>query len=138
SESVLRQAQHERTMRGLPLVLSLSEDSPVPTEGRGCVTQGNRRPDMLLLIDNYDSFTFNLYQYLMELGQEVEVYRNDQITVEDCLAMRPDHVVISPGPCSPAEAGISVDLVRAFEGRAPLLGVCLGHQCIAEAYGGDV
>jgi anthranilate synthase component II len=93
---------------------------------------------MLLLIDNYDSFTFNLYQYLMELGAEVEVHRNDQISVEDCLAMRPDHVVISPGPCSPKEAGISVDLVRAFEGEAPLLGVCLGHQSIGEAYGGRI
>ena len=93
---------------------------------------------MLLLIDNYDSFTFNLYQYLAELGEEVEVRRNDQITVEDCLAMRPDHVVISPGPCTPNEAGISVDLVRAFEGQAPLLGVCLGLQCIGVAYGGVV
>ena len=93
---------------------------------------------MLLLIDNYDSFTFNLYQYLSELGAAVEVHRNDQVSVEDCLAMRPEHVVISPGPCSPHEAGISVDLVRAFAGRAPLLGVCLGHQCIGEAFGGDV
>ena len=93
---------------------------------------------MLLLIDNYDSFTFNLYQYLSELGAAVEVHRNDQITVEDCLAMRPEHVVISPGPCSPHEAGISVDLVRAFARRAPLLGVCLGHQCIGEAFGGEV
>ena len=93
---------------------------------------------MILLIDNYDSFTYNLYQYLMELGAEVEVHRNDTITVEDCLSMRPERVVISPGPCSPKEAGISVDLVKAFEGRAPLLGVCLGHQCIGEAYGGVV
>ena len=93
---------------------------------------------MLLLIDNYDSFTFNLYQYLSELGAQVEVHRNDQISVEDCIAMRPDQVVISPGPCSPHEAGISVDLVTAFAGVAPLLGVCLGHQCIGEAFGGDV
>ena len=93
---------------------------------------------MLLLIDNYDSFTFNLYQYLSELGAEVEVHRNDQISVEDCIAMRPDQVVISPGPCSPHEAGISVGLVTAFAGVAPLLGVCLGHQCIGEAFGGDV
>src|SRR5258706_15426753 len=92
---------------------------------------------MLLLIDNYDSFTFNLYQYLSELGAEVEVHRNDQISVEDCLSMAPDQVVISPGPCSPHEAGISVDLVKAFAGRTPLLGVCLGHQCIGEAFGGD-
>ena len=93
---------------------------------------------MLLLIDNYDSFTFNLYQYLSELGAEVEVHRNDQITVEDCISMKPDQVVISPGPCSPHEAGISVGLVTAFAGVAPLLGVCLGHQCIGEAFGGDV
>ena len=93
---------------------------------------------MLLLIDNYDSFTYNLYQYLSELGAQVEVHRNDQISVEDCIAMRPDQVVISPGPCSPHEAGISVDLVTAFAGVAPLLGVCLGHQCIGEAFGGDV
>jgi anthranilate synthase component II len=93
---------------------------------------------MLLLIDNYDSFTYNLYQYLAELGEQVEVHRNDQITVEDCLAMNPEHVVISPGPCSPKEAGISVDLIHAFAGKAPLLGVCLGHQCIGEAYGGLV
>ena len=93
---------------------------------------------MLLLIDNYDSFTYNLYQYLAELGEQVEVHRNDQITVEDCLAMQPEHVVISPGPCSPKEAGISVDLIHAFAGKAPLLGVCLGHQCIGEAYGGVV
>ncbi|MSP22022.1 MAG: aminodeoxychorismate/anthranilate synthase component II [Dehalococcoidia bacterium] len=93
---------------------------------------------MLLLIDNYDSFTFNLYQYLAELGADVEVHRNDEITVEDCLAMRPDHIVISPGPCSPSEAGISVDLVRRAAGTAPLLGVCLGHQSIGEAFGGVV
>jgi len=93
---------------------------------------------MILLIDNYDSFTYNLYQYFTELGGQVEVHRNDQISVAECLAMNPEHVVISPGPCSPKEAGISVDLVRAFEGKAPLLGVCLGLQCIGEAYGGIV
>src|SRR5688572_20920346 len=93
---------------------------------------------MLLLIDNYDSFTFNLYQYLAELGADVEVHRNDEISVEDCLAMQPDHIVISPGPCSPSEAGISVDLVRRAAGTAPLLGVCLGHQSIGEAFGGVV
>ena len=93
---------------------------------------------MLLLIDNYDSFTFNLYQYLAELGADIEVHRNDEISVEDCLAMRPDHIVISPGPCSPAEAGISVELVRKAAGTAPLLGVCLGHQSIGEAFGGVV
>jgi anthranilate synthase/aminodeoxychorismate synthase-like glutamine amidotransferase len=93
---------------------------------------------MLLLIDNYDSFTFNLYQYLSELGAEVEVYRNDQLTVEDCLAMGPERIVVSPGPCTPNEAGISIDLIRAAAGRVPLLGVCLGHQAIGQAFGGDV
>jgi anthranilate synthase/aminodeoxychorismate synthase-like glutamine amidotransferase len=93
---------------------------------------------MLLLIDNYDSFTFNLYQYLSELGAEVEVYRNDQLTVEDCLQMGPERIVVSPGPCTPNEAGISIDLIRAAAGRVPLLGVCLGHQAIGQAFGGDV
>ena len=93
---------------------------------------------MLLLIDNYDSFTFNLYQYLAELGAEVEVVRNDALSVEDCLQMAPERIVISPGPCTPGEAGISVELVRAAAGRVPLLGVCLGHQAIGEAFGGHV
>ena len=93
---------------------------------------------MLLLIDNYDSFTFNLYQYLAELGADVEVHRNDEITVEDCLQMGADHIVISPGPCTPNEAGISVDLIKAAAGQVPLLGVCLGHQAIGQAFGGDV
>ncbi|MSQ28755.1 MAG: aminodeoxychorismate/anthranilate synthase component II [Dehalococcoidia bacterium] len=93
---------------------------------------------MLLLIDNYDSFTYNLYQYLCELGAEVEVHRNDQITVEDIAAMRPERIVVSPGPCTPKEAGISVEVIRRFGAGTPLLGVCLGHQCIGEAYGGVV
>jgi anthranilate synthase component II len=93
---------------------------------------------MLLLIDNYDSFTFNLYQYLAELGADVEVHRNDEISVEDCLQMGADHIVISPGPCTPNEAGISVDLIKAAAGQVPLLGVCLGHQAIGQAFGGDV
>ncbi len=93
---------------------------------------------MLLLIDNYDSFTYNLYQYLAELGAEVEVHRNDQISVEDCLAMAPERIVVSPGPCTPDEAGISVDLIRAAAGQVPLLGVCLGHQAIGRAFGGNV
>ncbi|MGD9933242.1 MAG: aminodeoxychorismate/anthranilate synthase component II [Dehalococcoidia bacterium] len=92
----------------------------------------------VLLIDNYDSFTYNLYQFLCELGAEVTVIRNDQATVADCLALDPDHVVISPGPCTPAEAGISSDVIRAFAGKVPVLGVCLGHQCIYEVYGGTV
>jgi anthranilate synthase component II len=93
---------------------------------------------MLLMIDNYDSFTYNLYQYLCELGEEVEVYRNDKIGLEDIDAMAPQRIVISPGPGTPAEAGISVETVRRFAGKVPLLGVCLGHQCIGEAFGGVV
>ena len=93
---------------------------------------------MLLLIDNYDSFTYNLYQYLSELGATVEVVRNDEASVEDCLAMGPDRIVVSPGPCTPAEAGISIDLIRAAAGQVPLLGVCLGHQSIGEAFGARV
>ena len=93
---------------------------------------------MLLLIDNYDSFTYNLYQYLCELGEEVEVVRNDELSVEDCLAMAPGRIVISPGPGTPSDAGISVDLIRAVAGAVPLLGVCLGHQCIGEAFGGRI
>ena len=93
---------------------------------------------MLLLIDNYDSFTYNLYQYLCELGADVEVFRNDKIGLEDIDAMAPERIVISPGPGSPKDAGISVETIRRFAGRMPLLGVCLGHQCIGEAYGGVV
>jgi anthranilate synthase/aminodeoxychorismate synthase-like glutamine amidotransferase len=92
----------------------------------------------VVLIDNYDSFTYNLYQYLSELGAEVTVVRNDAATVEDVERMSPERIVISPGPCTPAEAGISVEVVRRFAGRTPLLGVCLGHQCIGEAFGGVV
>jgi len=93
---------------------------------------------MLLMIDNYDSFTYNLYQYLCELGEEVEVFRNDKIGLEDIDAMAPERIVISPGPGTPSEAGISVETVRRFAGKVPLLGVCLGHQCIGEAFGGVV
>lgn len=93
---------------------------------------------MILLIDNYDSFTYNLYQYLCELGAEVRVVRNDQITVQEVEIMAPEKIVISPGPCTPREAGISNDIVRHFEGRLPILGVCLGHQCIGYSYGGTV
>lgn len=92
----------------------------------------------ILMIDNYDSFTYNLVQYLGELGAEVTVYRNDALEVGDIAALDPAGIVLSPGPCSPAEAGISVDTVRAYAGRIPLLGVCLGHQAIAAAYGGKV
>jgi anthranilate synthase/aminodeoxychorismate synthase-like glutamine amidotransferase len=93
---------------------------------------------MLLLIDNYDSFTFNLYQYLCELGAQIEVHRNDKIGLEDIDQMAPERIVISPGPCTPKEAGVSVETVRRFAGKVPLLGVCLGHQCIGEAFGGVV
>jgi anthranilate synthase/aminodeoxychorismate synthase-like glutamine amidotransferase len=93
---------------------------------------------VILIVDNYDSFTYNLYQHLCSLGQEVEVHRNDKITVEEIEAARPSHIVISPGPCSPKEAGISCDVIRHFAGKTPILGVCLGHQCIGEAFGGVV
>jgi len=93
---------------------------------------------MLLLIDNYDSFTYNLYQYLCELGTEVRVVRNDKTTTPEIEAMAPKRIVISPGPCTPKEAGISVEVVRRFAGRVPILGVCLGHQCIGEAFGAVV
>ena len=91
-----------------------------------------------LLIDNYDSFTYNLYQYLSELGAEVVVHRNDQVTIEACDALAPERIVISPGPGRPAGAGISTELVRRFAGRTPVLGVCLGHQCICEAFEGEI
>jgi anthranilate synthase component II len=95
---------------------------------------------VILLLDNYDSFTFNLYQYIRELGAEVAVHRNDQITVEEIEAMLPqlDGIVISPGPCTPTEAGVSVPVIQTFGGRTPILGVCLGHQSIGAAFGGRV
>ena len=93
---------------------------------------------MLLMIDNYDSFTYNLVQYLGELGADVRVYRNDAITVDEIAALRPREIVISPGPCTPAEAGVSVDVIRRFSGEIPILGVCLGHQCIGAAFGGNI
>ena len=93
---------------------------------------------MILLIDNYDSFTFNLYQYLAELGAEVVVKRNDKITLDEVAELAPERIVISPGPCTPNEAGISVDLIRRFAGEVPILGVCLGHQSLAVAFGGNV
>ena len=93
---------------------------------------------MLLMIDNYDSFTYNLVQYLRELGAEVVVHRNDRIGIEEIRTLRPERIVLSPGPCSPAEAGICCDVIRAFGASIPLLGVCLGHQCIGAAYGGRI
>jgi len=93
---------------------------------------------MLLMLDNYDSFTYNLVQYFGELGEDVRVLRNDQTTVEDIAALKPSRICVSPGPCSPAEAGISVELIRAFAGKVPVLGVCLGHQSIGAAFGGNI
>jgi anthranilate synthase/aminodeoxychorismate synthase-like glutamine amidotransferase len=93
---------------------------------------------MVFVLDNYDSFTYNLVQYLGELGQQVEVRRNDQVTPQDVEAMRPDHILVSPGPCTPQMAGISIDLIKHFAGKRPVLGVCLGHQAIGAAFGGNV
>ncbi|NRA25469.1 MAG: aminodeoxychorismate/anthranilate synthase component II [Oleispira sp.] len=93
---------------------------------------------MLLMIDNYDSFTYNVVQYFAELGAEVQVYRNDEITLEQIEALNPDHLVISPGPCTPNEAGISVEAIRHFAGKLPILGICLGHQSIGQVFGGDI
>jgi len=93
---------------------------------------------MLLMIDNYDSFTYNLVQYLGELGAEVRVYRNDQISVREIEALAPDHIVISPGPCTPNQAGVSIDVINYFCGKLPILGVCLGHQAIGQAFGGRI
>ena len=93
---------------------------------------------MLLMIDNYDSFTYNLVQYFAELGEDVRVFRNDEITLEGIAALEPDQLVLSPGPCSPAEAGICVSAIEAFTGRLPILGVCLGHQAIGAALGGKI
>lgn len=93
---------------------------------------------MLVMIDNYDSFTYNLVQYFGELGAEVRVFRNDQVTVAELEALKPDHLVISPGPCSPSEAGISVEAIQYFAGKLPILGVCLGHQSIGQAFGGKI
>ncbi len=93
---------------------------------------------MLLMIDNYDSFTYNLVQYFYQLGQKVEVHRNDEISIQDIEKKHPDYIVISPGPCTPKEAGISVELIQKFKDKLPILGVCLGHQCIGAAFGARI
>jgi para-aminobenzoate synthetase component 2 len=93
---------------------------------------------VILVIDNYDSFTYNLVQYLGELGEAAEVRRNDQVTLDEIAELKPDHILISPGPCTPNEAGISLALIDRFKGEIPILGVCLGHQAIAQAFGGEV
>ena len=93
---------------------------------------------MILMIDNYDSFTYNLVQYLGEMGQQLKVFRNDKVTVEQLEEMTPDRIVISPGPCTPNEAGISVEAIKHFAGRVPILGVCLGHQSVGAAFGGEI
>lgn len=93
---------------------------------------------MLLMIDNYDSFTFNVVQYLAELGADVHVVRNDELTVEQIKALQPERIVISPGPCTPNEAGVSLEVIKTFAGVTPILGICLGHQSIGQAFGGDV
>lgn len=93
---------------------------------------------MILVIDNYDSFTYNLVQYLGELGEEVKVFRNDEISIQEIEALAPDHILISPGPCTPNEAGISLELLQHFKGVIPIFGVCLGHQAIGQAFGGNV
>ena len=107
---------------------------------RHCATGSTRYTGfhMVFVLDNYDSFTYNLVQYVGELGAKVEVRRNDEVTVQEIEAMHPDRIVISPGPCTPQEAGISIELIRHFAGKLPLLGVCLGHQAIGAAFGGQV
>jgi para-aminobenzoate synthetase component II len=100
--------------------------------------EGSRRIKMILLIDNYDSFTFNLAQYLGQMGENVEIRRNDQITLDEIEELQPERIIISPGPCTPKEAGISVPLIQRFAGKIPILGVCLGHQAIGAAFGGRV
>ncbi len=93
---------------------------------------------MVFVLDNYDSFTYNLVQYLGELGATVEVRRNDQVRLDEIADLRPDHILVSPGPCTPQDAGVSIELIRHFTGKVPILGVCLGHQAIGAAFGGDI
>src|ERR1700749_1056821 len=104
----------------------------------GSASGATLEESMVFVLDNYDSFTYNLVQYLGELGAAVEVRRNDELTVEEVEALKPDRILLSPGPCTPGEAGILVPLIRHMAGKVPILGVCLGHQAIGEAFGGDV
>ena len=107
------------------------------TVAAGAAVESTKEADVLL-IDNYDSFTYNLYQYMCELGASVVVRRNDQVTVAECIALEPKRIMISPGPGNPSDAGVSMDVIKEFAGKIPIFGVCLGHQCIYECYGGDV
>ena len=107
------------------------------TVAAGAAVLSTQEADVLL-IDNYDSFTYNLYQYMCELGASVVVRRNDQVTIEECVALKPKRIMISPGPGNPSDAGISMDVIKEFAGKVPIFGVCLGHRCIYECYGGDV
>src|SRR5258706_780576 len=108
-----------------------------PPQGGRAVQRGEGNP-MIVMLDNYDSFTYNLVQYLAELGAEVSVFRNDEISTEELQRLQPSHLVVSPGPCTPDEAGISLEAIRVLAGRVPILGVCLGHQAIGQAFGGKV
>jgi anthranilate synthase/aminodeoxychorismate synthase-like glutamine amidotransferase len=112
---------------------------PVLPDSRNEAAGAPRKgPNVVVMIDNYDSFTYNLVQYLGELGEEVRVFRNDRVGVDEIAALAPAHIVISPGPCTPAEAGVSKEVIGHFAGRVPILGVCLGHQAIGEVFGGQV
>src|ERR1017187_9940460 len=122
----------------IPLHSTVAHGMRFPTQTRSGPPRATLEFTMVFVLDNYDSFTYNLVQYLGELGAEVEVYRNDELTVEQVEALRPDRIVLSPGPCTPGEAGILVPLIRRMAGKAPILGVCLGHQAIGEAFGGQV
>src|ERR1043165_7427207 len=112
-----------------------AQTNPVGEAGRGPYFHV---PVMLLVLDNYDSFTYNLVQYLGEMNVEMQVHRNDQITLDQIEALKPERILISPGPCSPREPGLSNEVIRQFAGRVPTLGVCLGHQCIGHTFGGEV
>jgi anthranilate synthase/aminodeoxychorismate synthase-like glutamine amidotransferase len=131
--------------RGMFQALRLAEREviyyePAPPKTRGFIRAGSPKPpfSMILMIDNYDSFTYNLVQYLGELGEQVKVVRNDELGIDAIEALAPERIVISPGPCTPNEAGVSLDVIGRFAGRVPILGVCLGHQAIGQAFGGKV